>query len=201
MPQGSSGGGPSQGKPVNLEIASQDGEIRVATIEAVRNAMERIGGFTDIADTTPLPGVEWEIHLNRSEAARFGADVTLLGQAVRLLTQGITIADYRPDTVEEAVGIRVRFPAGERSLAEIESLRVPTNAGLVPITNFVSFSPAPRSGTITRIDQERVTTLSAGVTPNVLVNDQIVALRAASDRGSGRSDSVERGPVADMCCR
>ena len=172
-------GGPSQGKPVNLEVVSRDGEARVATIQAVRAAMERIGGFTDITDTTPLPGVEWEIHLDRSEAARFGADVALLGQAIQLLTQGITIADYRPDTAEDAVDIRIRFPAGERSLAELESLRVPTNAGLIPITNFVSFTPAPRSGTIKRIDQERVTTLSADVSPGLLVNDQIVTLRGA----------------------
>ena len=175
-------GGPSQGKPVNLEVVSRDGEARVATIQAVRAAMERIGGFTDITDTTPLPGVEWEIHLDRSEAARFGADVALLGQAIQLLTQGITIADYRPDTAEDAVDIRIRFPAGERSLAELESLRVPTNAGLIPITNFVSFTPAPRSGTIKRIDQERVTTLSADVSPGLLVNDQVTALRAELER-------------------
>lgn len=172
-------GGPSQGKPVNLELVSPDGAERIEAIEAVRNAMMQIGGFTDVTDTTPLPGVEWEIRLDRSEAARFGADVALLGQAVRLLTQGITIADYRPDNVEDAVDIKVRFPVGERSLAELESLRVPTKSGLIPITNFVSFNPAPRSGAITRIDQERVTTLSADVAPGRLVNDQIVALRAA----------------------
>lgn len=172
-------GGPSQGKPINLEVISTSSEARIATIQSVRSAMERIGGFTDITDTSPLPGVEWEIRLNRSEAARFGADVALLGQAVQLLTQGITIADYRPDSAEEAVDIRVRFPAGERSLAELENLRVPTNAGLIPITNFVSFAPAPRSGTIKRIDQRRVTNLSADVSPGLLVNDQIVALRTA----------------------
>ncbi|WP_460274428.1 efflux RND transporter permease subunit [Celeribacter sp. ULVN23_4] len=172
-------GGPSQGKPVNLELVSQDSTARFAAIRQVREMMDRIGGFTDITDTTPLPGVEWEIRLDRSEAARFGADVALLGQAVQLLTQGIAIADYRPDNVEDAVDIRVRFPAGERSLAELESLRVPTDKGLIPITNFVSFSPAPRSGTIKRIDQQRVTTLSADVAPGLLANDQITALRKA----------------------
>ena len=172
-------GGPSQGKPVSLEVVSRDSAARVATIAKVRAAMDRIGGFTDITDTSPLPGVEWEIRLDRSEAARFGADVALLGQAVQLLTQGITIADYRPESAEEAVDIRIRFPAGDRSLAELESLRVPTSAGLIPVTNFVTFAPAPRSGTIKRIDQERVTSLSADVTPGLLVNDQINALRTA----------------------
>ena len=57
--------------------------------------MDALGGFTDVTDTRPVPGVEVSILVNRSEAARFGADVSLLGQAVQLLTQGITVADYR----------------------------------------------------------------------------------------------------------
>ncbi|MFC3612832.1 efflux RND transporter permease subunit [Lutimaribacter marinistellae] len=175
-------GGPSAGKPVSLEITSRDRAAQAAAVEMIRARMEAIGGFTDLTDTRPLPGVEWEIKLDRSEAARFGADVTLLGQAVQLLTQGITVAEYRPDDAEGAVDIRVRFPAGERTLAELESLRVPTSNGLVPVTNFVSFEPAPRSGTIKRIDQERVTTIAANVAPGLLVNDQIVALRSALEQ-------------------
>lgn len=174
--------GPNRGKPITLEVESLDREARVQTIEIARQAMERISGYTDVTDTTPLPGVEWEIRLDRSEAARFGADVALLGQAVQLLTQGITIADYRPDNVEEAVDIKVRFPADERTLAELESLRVPTTVGLIPISNFVSFAPVPRSGTIKRIDQKRVTTLSADVAPGLLVNDQVNKLRAVLEK-------------------
>ena len=172
-------GGPNQGKPITLRIESQNNEARTKTIMLARQAMEKIGGFTDISDTMPLPGVEWKIKLDRSEAARFGANVSLLGQAVQLLTQGITITDYRPDDVEEAVDIRVRFPENNRSLADLQNLRVPTSAGLVPITNFVSFIPSPISGTIKHVDQKRVTTLSADVAPGLLVNDQIIKLRSA----------------------
>ncbi|MAQ44493.1 MAG: MFS transporter [Confluentimicrobium sp.] len=171
--------GPSAGKPISLEVVSRDRAAQAAAVEAIRARMDAMGGFTDVTDTRPLPGVEWAVRLDRSEAARFGADVTLLGQAVQLLTQGITVADYRPDDAEGPVDIRVRFPAGDRTLAELESLRVPTTAGLVPVTNFVSFEPAPRSGTIKRIDQDRVTTIAANVAPGLLVNDQIVALRGA----------------------
>lgn len=175
-------GGPSEGKPVSLEVISRDRDAQSAAIEMIRDRMDAIGGFTDVTDTRPLPGVEWEIKLDRSEAARFGADVTLLGQAVQLLTQGITVADYRPDDADGPVDIRVRFPANDRTLAELESLRVPTTVGLVPVTNFVTFEPAPRSGTITRVDQDRVTTIAANVAPGLLVNDQIVALRTGLER-------------------
>ncbi len=56
---------------------------------------------------------------------------------------------------------------------------MPTSAGLVPISNFVTFQPAPRSGTITRIDQRRVISIEANVAPGVLANDQVGALQSA----------------------
>ena len=174
--------GPSGGKPINLRVRARDPEVQDAAVQQVRDAMERIGGFVDVTDTRPLPGVEWRITVDRSEAARFGADISTLGQAVQLLTRGITVADYRPSDADGTVDIRVRFPSGQRTLEELQGLRVPTSAGLVPITNFVTFEPSPRTGTITRIDQRRVVSIEANVAPGVLVNDQIVDLRAALER-------------------
>ena len=174
--------GPSAGKPVSLRVRARNPDTQDDAVQMIRDAMEEIGNFTDVTDTRPLPGVEWRVAVNRSEAARFGADISTLGQAVQLLTRGITVADYRPSDVDGSVDIRVRFPSDERTLEELEGLRVPTSAGLVPISNFVTFEPAPRTGTIKRIDQRRVVSIEANVAPGVLVNDQIVALRAALDR-------------------
>ncbi|MEI4260661.1 efflux RND transporter permease subunit [Roseovarius sp. D0-M9] len=174
--------GPSAGKPINLRVRARDPQAQASAVEDIRAAMEDIGGFTDVTDTRPLPGVEWRIAVNRSEAARFGADISTLGQAVQLLTRGITVADYRPGDADGTVDINVRFPSDERTLEELQSLRVPTSAGLVPISNFVTFEPSPRSGTITRVDQRRVITIEANVAPGMLVNDQVAALQSAIDR-------------------
>ncbi|AUH33189.1 efflux RND transporter permease subunit [Paracoccus tegillarcae] len=172
-------GGPSAGKPVNLRISAGTPEDQNAGVEQVLAIMERLGGFTDITDTRPLSGVEVAINVNRAEAARYGADVSLLGQAIQLLTQGIAVADYRPSDAEGELDIRVRFPSGDRSLNELSNLRVPTSTGLVPISNFVSFSAVERVGVIKRVDERRVTTIEANVAPGLLVNDLIVSLSAA----------------------
>jgi multidrug efflux pump len=172
-------GGPTSGKPVNLQIAARNPAMQAEAVQQVLDIMDRIGGFTDVSDTRPLPGVEVSILVDRAEAARYGADVSLLGQAVQLLTQGIAVADYRPEDADGELDIRVRFPAEDRSLSELNNLRVPTSAGLVPISNFVTFAPSERTGTITRIDEQRVVTIEANVAPGLLVNDQIVALQSA----------------------
>lgn len=172
-------GGPTAGKPVNLQVTARNGDAQAQAVQQIRDIMDRLGGFTDVTDTRPVPGVEVSILVNRAEAARFGADISLLGQAVQLLTQGITVADYRPDDIDGSLDIRVRFPREERSLAELGGLRVPTSAGLVPISNFVTFEPSDRTGIIRRIDEKRVTTIEANVAPGLLVNDQVLALTAA----------------------
>lgn len=174
--------GPSSGKPISLRVQGGPTEVQNEVVQKIVEAMETLGGFTDVVDSRPLPGVEWRITVNRSEAARFGADISTLGQAVQLLTQGITVADYRPDDADGSVDIRVRFPSGDRTIGELQSLRVPTSAGLVPISNFVTFEPSPRTGTVTRIDQKRITSIEAGVAPGVLVNDQVIALKAAIEK-------------------
>ncbi|PIE11956.1 MAG: MFS transporter [Rhodobacterales bacterium] len=172
-------GGPSSGKPVSLKVRGRSPDAQQQAVAQIREQMDAIGGFTDVTDTRALPGVEWTIKLDRSEAARFGADVSLLGQAVQLLTRGITVADYRPDYTDGSVDIRVRFPSGDRTLEELRGLRVPTSSGLIPISNFVTFEAVPRTGMITRIDQKRVISIESNVAPGLLVNDQIMALRGA----------------------
>ncbi len=174
-------GGPASGKPINLRVSASDPAEQSAATEAILDVMDRVGGFTDVTDTRALPGVEVAINVDRAEAARFGADVSLLGQAVQLLTQGITVTDYRPSDVDGELDVRVRFPSNDRSLSELGNLRVPTASGLVPISNFVTFEPVDRVGVIRRIDERRVTTIEANVAPGALVNDRIAALQTALD--------------------
>ncbi|MBB4005019.1 MAG: efflux RND transporter permease subunit [Aurantimonas endophytica] len=173
--------GPSSGKPINVKLLGSDMDALAAGVATVRGLMDDIGGFENVTDSRPLPGVEWQVQVDREEAARYGADVSLLGQAVRLLTVGIEVSNYRPDDAggDGEVPIRVRFPAGDRTLERLEDLRIRTAQGLVPIRNFVSFEPAPKVGTIIRIDQRRVMSVEADVAPGVLANDQTVALNAA----------------------
>lgn len=172
-------GGPAGGKPINMRVAGSDTDELARAIALIRAEMDKIGGFKDTTDTRPLPGVEWQLKVDRAEAARFGADVALLGKAVQLFTNGIEIADYRPDDADGSVDIRVRFPASDRTLADLEALRVPTSQGQIPIRNFVSFAPAPKTGTIKRIDASRVMTIESDVAEGVLPNDQVEALKAA----------------------
>jgi len=172
-------GGPSEGKPVQVELSSRDTDRIPAVVGQIRGIMDRIGGYADVEDDRPLSGIEWRLDVDRERAARYGADVSILGNAVQMVTQGIKVSDYRPDDSDDEVDIRVRFPYAERNLGQLDSLRVPTANGMVPITNFVKVAPAPKTGTLSRVDARRVVTIKADVADGILADNQLKLLRAA----------------------
>ena len=58
-----------------------------------------------------MPGIEWDMKINREMASRFGVNTQQIGTAVQLVTNGIFIARYRPDDSDDEVDIRVRYPS------------------------------------------------------------------------------------------
>jgi multidrug efflux pump len=172
-------GGPSEGKPIQIELSARETARITPAVERVRRIIEQLGGFADVEDDRPLPGIEWRLEVDRERAARYGANVAVLGNAVQMVTQGIQVSEYRPDDSDDEVDIRVRFPFDERNLGQLDSLTVPTANGMVPISNFVEVTPAPKVGTLHRVDGRRAITIQADVEEGQLVDSQLKRLRQA----------------------
>ena len=192
--------GPPQGKPIFIEFSSRDYDLLKPTVDKVRAILEDRAAIINIEDNLPLPGIEWQVKVDRAEAARFGADVALVGAMVQLVTNGIKIGEYRPDDSDDEIDIRVRYPDNSRTLAQIDELRIATNDGLVPISTFVSREPAQKVSTIHRTDLRRTITLQADVLPEYLPTDVIAELRqAAPTFGIDPRVSMEfRGTIEDQ---
>ena len=170
--------GPTQGKPLQMEVTAAEREDLGPAVARIREVMAGMGGFVDVTDSRTKAGVKWQLAVDREEAARYGADVTSLGQAVQMVTNGVKVSEYQPDDTDDEVDIRVRFPAEDRSLAQLTELRVPTEEGQIPIANFVEPEPVPKTGTIDRIDRQRVITIEADMRPGVLLDAQTSELRS-----------------------
>ena len=170
--------GPPSGKPISIEFSSRDGELLADAVTSVRTALEDHPAVINIEDSRPLPGIEWQMRVDRAEAARFGADVSLVGAMVQLVTNGIMIGEYRPDDSDEEIEIRVRYPMDSRNLTQIDELRIPTADGLVPISTFVTREPAQKVGTIHRTDLRRTITIDADVAAGYLENIIVAELQA-----------------------
>ena len=173
--------GPPTGKPVQLHFSSRYPETIEPVLEQVLDKVRTIDGLVDLEDTRATPGIEWRILVDREQAGRFGADIVHVGNVVKLVTNGLKVDDYRPDDADEEVDIRVRYPTDERTLNQLDTLRVTTEAGLISISNFVEREPQAKVGTINRTDSRRVLAIKADVAEGVLADDKVKEIRAWLD--------------------
>ncbi|MBB5321368.1 efflux RND transporter permease subunit [Marinobacter oulmenensis] len=170
-------GGPNTGKPVEILVSSLDSRLIDSHVEQIEQAMRDMGGFVDIEDDRSLPGIEWRLEVDREAAARFGTDVLSIGSAVRLVTNGLILATYRPEDVRDEVDIAVRVPRDWRELDQLERQTISTSRGQVPLSQFVSLEPGDKTATIVRVDGQRTVTIKSDVGPGEQVTQLLQSLQ------------------------
>ena len=188
--------GPPVGKPVQIQFSADDKTLIETVVGQVRDFMDtEVEGLRDIEDTRSLPGIEWELTVDRAQAALYDADVALVGVAVQLVTNGVKVGEYRPDTADDAVDIRVRYPFAARGLGALDDLKITTAKGLVPISNFVQRTAVPNLDSIERINGRVVKFIRANVVPGVLADDKVKEIQAWLDQADlePRVDVAFRG--------
>jgi multidrug efflux pump len=168
--------GPSGGKPIELQVSSAEAAATEQAVSDIIAQMQQMDGFVDIEDDRSLPGIEWRLQVDRAAAARFGADVLTVGNAVQMISNGLLLAKYRPEYASDEVDIRVRFPQSWRSLAQLGRLTIQTPRGQVPLSNFVTVVPAAKTSVIKRIDSNRAVTIKADLAEGFQVSERLQAL-------------------------
>ncbi|EON91708.1 multidrug resistance protein [Marinobacter lipolyticus SM19] len=171
-------GGPAGGKPVELKVSSLVNDSLHGYVDLIQQRMSAMGGFVDIEDDRSLPGIEWRLQVDREAAARFGTDVLSVGSAVRLITNGLVLATYRPEDVRDEVDIAVRVPNNWRELDQFQRQTINTSRGQAPLSEFVSLEPAPKTGSIVRVDGQRTVTIKSDIEPGQRVDELLRSLQA-----------------------
>ena len=129
--------GPPVGKDIQVAIRSNDANALMIATGQIRDLVDSMDGLREVEDSRPLPGIEYQLEVDRAQAGKFGVDVSQVGAAVQLVTNGILVGRYRPDDALDEIDIRVRLPETERSIQAMDRLRIATPNGQVPLSQFV----------------------------------------------------------------
>jgi multidrug efflux pump len=171
--------GPPVGKEIQIELSGDELEPLFAEAARISDFMENeITGLIDVDDTAPVPGIQWEIEVDRARAAMMGASMAEIGTAIQLMTNGIFMGDYRPDDSEEEVDIRIRYPAEYRGIEQMDTIRISTINGPIPISSFVTRVAKPAVSSIQRVDGKRVVYVRANPAPGVVASNKLVEISA-----------------------
>ncbi len=145
--------GPGGALPIRIEIMGDDLDEIAAATDAVVARMNELGGFVDIADNRPLPGLEWTLVTDREAASRHGVSISGLGTMIKMLTRGVRISDFRPDDAEDG--------------------------SYVPLSVFARLQPRQKGGDIERKDGDRYMYINADVAGGRLPAERVEALQAS----------------------
>ena len=170
--------GPPAGKAINLSVESSVYADLVPTVTKLRNYIENdLGDAIDVEDGRPSPGIDWEVTIDREAAAKYGIGVRELSPYVQLVTSGVKLGSYRPDDADDELDIKVRLPIEERSFDALDSLRIVTAQGLVPVSNFINRTAVPKVANITRKNGVYQMSVAANLLPGVAADQKVEQLK------------------------
>ncbi|MFB6249715.1 MAG: efflux RND transporter permease subunit [Salinibacter sp.] len=163
--------GPPTGPPVNIEISGPQFEQIVQISNEVKRRLTdaaqsgRLPGLVDITDNLNTGRPEVQVDVDRDQAARYGLSTSQIARTVRSAIQGTEADTYRSG--EDEYDITVRLQQSDRqSIESLESLTVINARGQqVPLTSVADIEEGTGFGSITRIDQNRVVTVSGDAAP------------------------------------
>ena len=75
-----------------------------------------------------MPGIEWDaIGSTGRSPHKFGAAIGLIGNAVKFVTNGMKVTEYRPDDSEREIDIDARYPVKDRTINQLDGVRIQTS--------------------------------------------------------------------------
>ncbi|MBI04481.1 MAG: MFS transporter [Pelagibacteraceae bacterium] len=166
-------GGPSAGKPVNIKLTSSNKNLLLLESEKLKKFIDNYPDLMNIEDNLPAPGIEWEINVDRKQASKFGVNISSIGNVIKLATNGLKLGEYRPEDSNDSIPMYLRYPNEGRTLDTINNLRISTQNGLVPITNFVNIKASNTTGNIIRVDSKNAINIQADVKPGVFADFKV----------------------------
>jgi len=163
--------GPPTGPPINIEISGPEFEQIVQISTELKSRLTdaaqsgALPGLVDVADNLNTGRPEVQVDVNREQAAKYGLSTSQIAQTVRSAIQGTEADTYRSG--EDEYDITVRLQEGDRqSIESLESLTVTNARGQqIPLTSVADIREGTGFGSITRIDQNRVVTVSGDAAP------------------------------------
>ena len=116
--------GPPSGKDLQIALRSENNPALVETALKIRDYLRADTDLREVDDSLPLPGIEYQLQVDRAQAGKFGIDVAQIGSVVQLITNGVLVGKYRPDDALDEVDIRVRLPENFRSVEALSLIHI-----------------------------------------------------------------------------
>ncbi|BCA80242.1 efflux RND transporter permease subunit [Desulfuromonas sp. AOP6] len=170
--------GPPTGPPVNVEISGEEVETLGALAAQAKALIQDVPGLVDLKDDFSMAMPEIRVMVDREKASLLGLSTAEISRTVKAAISGSKLGVYREGKDEYDIVARLPEPR-RQEFSDIENLLVPTMSGApVPLSTVAQVELSTGFGSIRRLNQKRVVTLSA----NTYGRNSNEVLREVQDR-------------------
>jgi multidrug efflux pump subunit AcrB len=164
--------GPPAGKPINIEVSGDDYNRLISLSSRFRSYIQQqgIAGIENLKSDLQTNNPEIIIDIDNVKANSYGVSNAQIGRQIRTALLGEPISTYREG--EDEYDITLRLQEEDRSsITDLMNMDITTPQGKIPISAVANLRYTSSIGSISRIDLERVVTLSSNVTEGYNANE------------------------------
>jgi len=153
--------GPPTGAPITVRIIGEDFSMLERLSDEVRRTIADVPNIVNLRSDLEATRPELAFTVNRRIAMLLGVNTATVGNFLKMAVFGRKVGTYRQ--YNDEYDITVRLPLADRiDIDDLYRLRIPNMSGnSVPVSSLGRFEYQGGFGTINRINQKRVVTLTA----------------------------------------
>jgi multidrug efflux pump subunit AcrB len=153
--------GPPTGAPVTVRIIGEDFKVLEQLSEQARRTIADVPNLVNLRSDLEATRPELAFTVNRRVAMLLGVNTATVGNFLKMAIFGTKVGTYRQ--YDDEYDITVRLPLADRvNIDDLYGLRIPNLSGnAVPLSSLGRFEYRGGFGTINRVNQKRVVTLTA----------------------------------------
>jgi multidrug efflux pump len=150
------------GKPIEIEVSSSDTRLLSQTAEIIKSKLNSVDGIENAEIIYPISGLEWRYDIDRKQTGKYDIPIQSIGAIINLATDGLKIGTMRPKDTDE-LDIKLFLPEDQRTLDNIETLKINTKKGAIPVSEFVIKKPVNKIFSIGRKNGARNLIVNADI--------------------------------------
>ncbi len=178
------GNGPPTGKPINIEVTSQNLENLIADATAFRDYIDslRIPGVEELKTDFEMNSPEIIIDIDRERALRQGVSTGQIGLEIRTALFGKEVSKFKQDEDEYPITLRYHKATRDNinALINLQITYRDMNSGLlrsIPLSTVAKINYSTSYAGIKRLNQKRVITVFSNVLSGFSANDIVPRIK------------------------
>ncbi len=172
------GNGPPTGKPINIEVTSENLEDLIEDANAFRSYLDsmNIPGVEELKTDFEMNSPEIIIQLDRDRAQRFGLSTGQIGMEIRTALYGKEISKLKQDEDEYPIMLRYQKVTRDNinALVNLQISYRDMNTGMlrsIPLSTVATIDYTSSYAGIKRQDQKRIITVYSNLLSGYSAND------------------------------